>query len=267
MHSFYAKQANNTFGLWASIWPVWEAGQNILIIPLVLSLKPTTKVDPSEDHWWDSAASNYLILRRYYYFFFPLHPETCKSFQQRESAVRSSLYSRPSQLKKKNKRPFEWELNLCCIDEIRKSSTSLKHLRIKPPHFWPSYFSIREAAPARAACSTSARWWMALESLSGSADKEKLDYTPGSECWIHTLTLGGKNLQRPRPNTFWTTSSTSTLQTFCIAAKAPVRIFVVGVFFCNELQKKYIYNFIYLCIHIYTYTYVYPEYVYYYIDR
>lgn len=104
MHSFYAKQANNTFGLWASIWPVWEAGQNILIIPLVLSLKPTTKVDPSEDHWWDSAASNYLILRRYYYFFFPLHPETCKSFQQRESAVRSAelfkLQAKPNEKKK-----------------------------------------------------------------------------------------------------------------------------------------------------------------------
>lgn len=89
MHSFYAKQANNTYGLWASIWPVWEAGQNILIILLALSLKPTTKVDPSEDHWWDSAASNYLILRCYYYFS-PLHPETYKSSHHCESAVSSS---------------------------------------------------------------------------------------------------------------------------------------------------------------------------------
>lgn len=48
--------------------------------------------------------------------------------------------------KKSQKRFFDRELNLCCIDEIRKSSTSLKHLRVKPPFFWPFYFSIREAS-------------------------------------------------------------------------------------------------------------------------
>lgn len=67
MHSFYAKQASNTFGLWASIWPVWEGGQNILIILLARSLKWTTKVDPTEDHSWDNAASNYPILRGYFF--------------------------------------------------------------------------------------------------------------------------------------------------------------------------------------------------------
>lgn len=202
MHSFYAKQANNTFGLWASIWPVWEAGQNILIILLALSLKPTTKVDPSEDHWWDSAASNYLILRCYYYFS-PFTQRRINLFTSviLTSVAPSSFNSRPSVVggkkKKKNtshKRSFDWELNLCCIDDIRKSSTSLKHLCVKLLFFCPFYFSIREAASARAAWSTSGRWWMASESLSGSADKEKLDYTVGSECWIHTLTLRGRNL-------------------------------------------------------------------------
>lgn len=222
MHSFYAKQANNTFGLWASIWPVWEAGQNILIILLALSLKPATKVDPSKDHWWDSAASNYLILRCYYYFS-PFTQRRINLFTSVNllSVAPSSLNSRPSDVgkKKTHKHSFDWELNWCCIDEIRKSSTSLKHLRVKQPFFCPFYFSIRETASARAVWSTSGRWWMASESLSGSADKEKLDYTPGSECWIHTLTLRGRNLQRHQPNTVCTMSSTSTLQTFCIAAK------------------------------------------------
>ncbi len=79
--------------------------------------------------------------------------------------------------------------------------------------------SSSDSATCKTAGQSREGWLIALQSLSVSPDKETLDYTLGSKCWIHTVPLQRerekKNVQRPSPGKFCAPPSSLVLRTLC----------------------------------------------------
>lgn len=96
-------------------------------------------------------------------------------------------------------------INLPHTQTCHKCSENFSHLLSSsfPP------VSSSDSATCKTVGQSSEGWLIALQSLSGSLDKETLNYTLGSKCWIHKLPPreNENNVLRPLPEKFCTPPS------------------------------------------------------------